>query len=56
MNPQLFLSIVGLMYILTCLSYFRVKRIGMMIAFIGYTIGQVGLIIDAYEMGGNDNS
>ena len=56
MNPQLFLGIVGLMYILTCLSYFRVKRIGMMIAFIGYTIGQIVLIIDAYEVGSKNDS
>jgi hypothetical protein len=51
MSPQVFLSIVGLMYIFTSLSYFKVRRIGMMIAFIGYTIGQIGLIIDALEVG-----
>ena len=57
MSPQLFLSVVGLMYIVTCFSYFRIRRIGMAIAFIGYTVGQIGLIIDAYEMGsGSDSS
>lgn len=56
MSPQLFLSMVGLMYIATCLSYFKIRRIGMMVAFIGYTIGQIGLIIDAYEMGQDDSS
>jgi hypothetical protein len=45
------------MYIVTCFSYFRIRRVGMAIAFIGYTVGQIGLIIDAYEMGsGSDSS
>lgn len=51
MSPHIFLSLVGLMYIFTTLSYFKVRRIGMMIAFIGYTIGQIGLIIDSFEVG-----
>lgn len=51
MSPHIFLGMVGLMYILTTLSYFKVRRIGMMIAFIGYTIGQIGLIIDSFEIG-----
>jgi hypothetical protein len=50
-SPHIFLSLVGLMYIMTTLSYFKVRRVGMMIAFIGYTIGQVGLIIDSFEIG-----
>lgn len=51
MSPHVFLSLVGLMYIFTTFSYFKVRRIGMMIAFIGYTIGQIGLIIDSIEVG-----
>jgi hypothetical protein len=51
MSPAVFLSLVGLMYIFTTFSYFKVRRIGMMIAFIGYTIGQIGLIIDSIEVG-----
>lgn len=51
MSPHIFLGMVGLMYILTTLSYLRVRRIGMMIAFVGYTIGQIGLIIDSFEVG-----
>lgn len=51
MSPHVFLSLVGLMYIFTTFSYFKVRRIGMMIAFIGYTIGQIGLIIDSFEVG-----
>lgn len=50
-DPQKFLGITGLIYLLTCASYFKIKRLGMAIAFIGYTIGQIGLIIDAYEVG-----
>jgi hypothetical protein len=51
MSPHIFLSMVGLMYIFTMFSYFKVKRIGMAIAFVGYTIGQIGLIIDSFEIG-----
>ena len=51
MSPHIFLSLVGLMYIMTTLSYLKVRRIGMMIAFNGYTNGQVGLIIDSFEIG-----
>ena len=51
MSPHIFLSLVGLMYIFTTLSYFKVRRIGMMVAFIGYTIGQIGLIINSFEVG-----
>lgn len=56
MSPHFFLGAVGLMYILTTFSYFKVRRIGMMIAFIGYTIGQVGLIIDSFEVGDRGDS
>jgi len=56
MSPHIFLSLVGLMYIFTMFSYFKIRRIGMAIAFIGYTIGQIGLIIDSFEVGsGSDN-
>lgn len=51
MSPHIFLGLVGLMYIFTTFSYFKVRRIGMMIAFVGYTIGQIGLIIDSLEVG-----
>ena len=51
MSPAVFLSLVGLMYIFTTCSNSKVRRIGMMIAFIGYTIGQIGLIIDSIEVG-----
>jgi hypothetical protein len=50
-SPHIFLGMVGLMYILTTFSYFKVRRIGMMIAFVGYAIGQIGLIIDSFEVG-----
>ena len=31
--------------------FFGLKRVGLCIAFVGYTIGNIGLIIDAYEQG-----
>lgn len=31
--------------------YTGLSRIGLCIAFVGYTIGNIGLIIDAYEQG-----
>jgi hypothetical protein len=55
MSPHVFLSLVGLMYIFTTFSYFKGHRIGMAIAFVGYTIGQVGLIIDSIEMSGKQD-
>lgn len=30
--------------------YFGLGRIGLTIAFVGYTIGNLGLLIDVYEM------
>lgn len=30
--------------------YFGLKRVGLTLAFLGYSIGNLGLLIDAYEM------
>ena len=47
--------LAGLLYVLQSLGYFFVVgRIGMTIAFIGYTIGNVGLLIDYFEMKGRE--
>lgn len=43
------LGLGALLYIWQSLNYLGVRRIGMMLAFIGYTIGNIGLIIDFYE-------
>jgi hypothetical protein len=49
------LVLAGLLYVLQSMGYFFVvRRIGMTVAFIGYTIGNIGLLIDYYEMRGND--
>lgn len=49
--PVIPLILAGLLYILQSLGYFWfVNRIGMTIAFIGYSIGNIGLIIDYFEM------
>jgi hypothetical protein len=31
--------------------FFRLHRVGLTIAFIGYTLGNIGLMIDIYEQG-----
>lgn len=46
------LLLAGLLYLWQSANYFfRLQRIGLTIAFIGYTIGNVGLMIDVYEQG-----
>jgi hypothetical protein len=48
------LVLAGLLYVMQSFGYFFiVKRIGMTIAFVGYTIGNIGLLIDYYEMRGD---
>jgi hypothetical protein len=39
----------ALLYVFQSMGYFGRHRIGMTIAFCGYTIGNIGLLIDAYE-------
>lgn len=59
MNPLLlmyiFLGVPLLMYLgQGWFFYFPRKRIGMAIAMTGYAIGNIGLIIDAMERGGEE--
>jgi hypothetical protein len=53
MNPlwigALPLGLGALLYVFQTFGYFHVRRIGMMIAFVGYTIGNIGLLIDYFE-------
>jgi hypothetical protein len=40
----------AILYVFQSLGYFSRLRLGMTIAFFGYTIGNIGLLIDAYEV------
>lgn len=45
------LVLAACLYVMQSVGYFFiVHRIGMTIAFIGYTIGNIGLLIDYFEM------
>jgi hypothetical protein len=50
MNPAVPLALAMLLYFWSSFGYFREQRIGLTIAFIGYSIGNIGLIIDYFEM------
>lgn len=44
------LLLAGLLYVWQSANYyFKLKRIGLAIAFVGYTIGNIGFMIDAWE-------
>jgi hypothetical protein len=48
------LVLAGLLYVWQSANYFfKMQRIGLTIAFIGYTIGNIGFVIDAYEQSGD---
>ena len=49
MTATLPLVIAMLLYLWMSINYIRVPRIGMTVAFIGYSIGNIGLIIDYFE-------
>lgn len=46
------IGLVGVIYLYVGYTYFDVKRLGMMLTFIGYAIANIGLIIDRYEIEG----
>lgn len=53
--PFVFLGVPLLLYLgQGWLFYFPRRRIGMAIAMTGYAIGNIGLIIDAFERGGEE--
>jgi hypothetical protein len=46
------IGLVGVIYLYVGYTYLDVRRVGMMLTFIGYAIANVGLIIDRFEMEG----
>ncbi len=49
-SPWLWLGVPGIFYAVQAIRYYYgMHRIGMCMAFIGYTFANLGLIIDEYE-------
>jgi hypothetical protein len=49
-NPWVWIGIPTIFYAVQSMRYyFALHRIGMMLTFMGYVIGNIGLIIDEYE-------
>ncbi len=49
-SPWVWLGIPGICYAVQAIRYYyNLHRIGMCMAFLGYTFANIGLIIDEYE-------